>query len=63
MYNYDVNLILESVDKYPTLDLGPYVLTDEFGVKYSIYENNVELQMLISEIGITLNKCLGSVEE
>lgn len=62
-YNYDANLILASVGKYPELDSGPYILTDEFGVKYSIYENNIELQTLISEIGINLNKCLGSVEE
>lgn len=62
-YNYDVNLILESIGKYPEFEMGSYVLTDKFGVKYSIYENNIELQTLISEIGINLNKCLGSGEE
>ena len=62
-YNYDVNLILESIWKYPEFEMGSYVLTDDFGVKYSIYENNIELQTLISEIGINLNKCLGSGEE
>lgn len=61
-YNYDVGLILASVGKYPELDLGPYVLTNASGVKYAIYENNLELKKLISEVGVNLNKCLDYAE-
>lgn len=61
-YNYDISLILDSVDKYPELDTGPYVLTDESGVKYSVYDNNLELTDLLSEIGLNLDQCLEQVQ-
>ena len=57
-YNYDASLILKSVGKYPELDSGPYVLTDSSGVKYAIYDNNIELHELLAEINLLLDKCL-----
>ena len=63
VYNYDINLLLGSIDKYPVLESGPYVLTDKLGVEYVVFENNMELQTLVSELGVNLNKCLENTEK
>lgn len=57
-YQYDASLVLKSIGKYPELDTVPYVVTDGTGVKYTVYENNVELHDLLAEIGLNLDKCV-----
>lgn len=57
-YDYDVNSIINNIDKYEENLFGPYYIKDAKGNNYTTYNSNIELQELLSSIGVTLEKCL-----
>lgn len=57
-YNYDVSKIISNISKYEKNDIGPYYVRDNAGNNYVTYNTNIELQELLSSLGVTLEKCL-----
>ena len=60
-YDYDVNKIIESIDKYEVNEHGPFVLKYNNNDLY-LYDNNNILQEFLNSININLDECATDYE-
>lgn len=58
IYNYEINKIIDNIDKYEENAAGPYYIKDANGQTYVTYDTNVELQEFLKSVNIELAKCL-----
>lgn len=58
VYDYDVSKIINNIYKYRNNKLGPYIIVNGSGRKYTTYSSNVELMEFLNSLGVELNKCL-----
>ena len=60
-YNYDVNKILDSVNKYEKNSRGPFIL-EYNNEKMELYDNNDVLNDFLRTINVYLDVCANSYE-
>lgn len=60
-YKYDVLKIIENNKQYINERI-PYILTDNDGNKYDVYDNNLELNEFLDIINVKLDTCLSMTE-
>lgn len=56
-YNYDINKIIENIDKYEENLAGPYTIKDNNGKSYTTYNTNTELIQFLDSINVKLEMC------
>ena len=57
-YDYDINKIINNIDKYDENPAGPYYIEDFNKKSYVTYNSNVELMSFLKAIDISLEMCL-----
>lgn len=57
-YNYDISKLISNINNYEDNDIGPYYIKAYNGESYTTYNTNKELQDLLKELNIQLEKCL-----
>lgn len=57
-YNYDINTIIDNIDKYEETPAGPYIIKTPNGNSYTTYNSNVELMKFLNTHNLVLEKCL-----
>lgn len=57
-YKYDINNIIENINKYEENEAGPYTIKVSNGETYTTYNSNKELMELFSKTGISLERCM-----
>lgn len=62
-YSYDINNVIENIDKYEEDEHGPYTIKVSTGEEYTTYSTNNELMSLFDDANIDLNKCMTSKDE
>ncbi len=56
-YSYDVSKIISKNNRYEETDLGPYILKNQNGKIYYIYDTNKEFQEFLESIDVNLDTC------
>ena len=59
-YTYNISKILNNLDQYdvPINNIGPFILKDNSGNTYVLYDNNIELKEFLKSININLDECM-----
>ncbi len=57
-YKYNINNIIENIDKYEENEYGPYTIKVNDKETYTTYNSNKELMELFSKTGISLERCM-----
>ena len=58
-FSYDINLILENINKYEVYESDSYIIMDNKGNIYKASSNNKDLSALLEKIDVNLVTCLG----
>lgn len=61
-YKFDINRVIENIDKYEENEYGPYTIKVSTGETYTTYNSNRELMELFSKTGISLERCMSYQE-
>lgn len=57
-YYYDINTIIDNIDKYEETPAGPYIIKTPNGNSYTTYNSNIELMEFLNTHNLVLEKCL-----